>query len=104
MDMLWLSSFIRHVVTVVLLFVWHWDILRIAIIRELRLQLALVALRIYLPVAAADPGGVQDVQTPALLTKVPFLNRTYFQNMSLAEHFSYVDNSNINGRAAYLLS
>ena len=38
----------------------------------------------------ADPGGVQGVRTPALLFVCPF--------------FSYVDNSNINGRSAYLLS
>jgi len=29
-----------------------------------------------------DPGGVQGVRTPALLITVPFLKRTYFQNMS----------------------
>ena len=31
----------------------------------------------------ADPGGVQGVQTPALLFRCPFLKRTYFENMSL---------------------
>jgi len=31
----------------------------------------------------ADPGGVQGVQTPALLFRSPFLKRTYFENMSL---------------------
>ena len=31
----------------------------------------------------ADPGGVQGVQTPAILFWVPFLKRTYFENMSL---------------------
>jgi len=33
--------------------------------------------------AVADPGGVQGVQTPALLFKCPFLKKTYFENMSL---------------------
>ena len=31
----------------------------------------------------ADLGGVQGVQTPALLFRCPFLKRTYFANMSL---------------------
>jgi len=30
-----------------------------------------------------DPGGVQGVQTPALLFSCPFLKRTYFEYMSL---------------------
>jgi len=33
--------------------------------------------------AVVDPGGVQGVQTPALLFRCPFLKRTYFENMSL---------------------
>jgi len=33
--------------------------------------------------AVADPGGVQGVQTPALLFRWPVLKRTYFENMSL---------------------
>ena len=37
------------------------------------------------PSPGADPGGVQGVWTPALLIRVLFLKRTYFQNMSLAE-------------------
>jgi len=32
-------------------------------------------------VPVADPGGVQGVQTPALLFRCPFLKRTYFENM-----------------------
>ena len=35
------------------------------------------------PTTVADPGGVHGVQTPALLFRCPFLNRTYFENMSL---------------------
>jgi len=35
------------------------------------------------PMAVVDPGGVQGVQTPALLFRCPFLKRTYFENMSL---------------------
>jgi len=35
----------------------------------------------YKPVAG--PGGVQGVQTPALLFRCPFLKRIYFENMSL---------------------
>jgi len=31
----------------------------------------------------ADPGGVQGVQTLALLFRCPFLKRIYFENMSL---------------------
>ena len=33
--------------------------------------------------AVADPGGVQGVQTPALLFRWPSLKTTYFENMPL---------------------
>ena len=34
-------------------------------------------------ISVADPGGVQCVQTPALLFRCPFSKRTYFENMLL---------------------